>query len=214
MTNKHQPLDPEPQTPNDEQNKPDPSAPQAHPPLAETNAQDDIGQDPKDDQDEKDKRDARDVMDVRCKEYLDGWRRAKADYDNLRKDYEKSRLEIAEYANENLLYELLPAIEHYETALEHVPDISNLPDEDKKKLQNWITGIKAVKQLWEQAFKSIGLEHIEIKNGFDPTLHEAMSTETEPDLPEGQILKVIQPGWKLKNKVLRPAKVVVNNIKI
>ncbi len=156
--------------------------------------------------------DENDAMDAKCQEYLDGWKRAKADYDNLKKDFEKSRVEIAEYANENLLYELLPAIEHFETALEHVPDISNLADEDKKKLQNWITGIKAVKQLWEQAFRSIGLEHIETKNGFDPAMHEAVSTEQDPEKEEDEIIKIIQPGWKLKDKIIRPTKVIVNKL--
>lgn len=147
----------------------------------------------------------------KCDEYLAGWKRAQADYANLKKEYEKTRVEIAANANENLLYELLPAIDHFEIALQHLPDILSLPEDERVKLQSWLTGITAVKQLWEQTFKEIGLENIDATGEFDPSKHEAVGQEENKTKPNHAILKIIQPGWMFNNKVLRPAKVIVNN---
>ncbi|MFA6099660.1 MAG: nucleotide exchange factor GrpE [Patescibacteria group bacterium] len=148
----------------------------------------------------------------KCDEYLAGWKRAQADYANLKKEYEKARSEIAVNANENLLYELLPAIDHFEIALQHLPDISSLPDGEKTKIQSWLTGITAVKQLWEQTFKEIGLENVEVDGEFDPSKHEAVGSEEDSSKSDHAILRVIQQGWKYNAKVLRPAKVIVNSI--
>jgi len=148
----------------------------------------------------------------KCDEYLNGWKRAQADYANLKKEYEKARFEIVANANEQLLYELLPAVDQFETALQHLPDVSNLPDDEKKKMQNWFIGIKAVKQLWEQTFKDIGLENVETDGEFDPAKHEAVGQEEDSEKPDHSILRVTQNGWKLKGKLLRPAKVIINSI--
>jgi molecular chaperone GrpE len=147
-----------------------------------------------------------------CEEYLNGWKRAQADYANLKKEYEKARFSIATDANEQLLDQLLPAIDQFETALQHLPDISGLPDDEKKKIQNWLTGITAVKQMWEQTFKEIGLENVEVDGQFDPAKHEAVGQDEAADKPDHSILKVIQNGWKLKGRILRPAKVIINSI--
>jgi len=148
----------------------------------------------------------------KCDEYLAGWKRAQADYANLKKEYEKSRVEIAANANENLLYELLPAIDHFEIALQHLPDISSLPEAERVKLENWLIGITAIKQLWEQTFKEIGLENINTDGNFDPTKHEAVGQEKDETKPNHAILKVVQQGWMFKNRILRPAKVIVNSV--
>ena len=147
----------------------------------------------------------------KCKDYLEGWKRAKADYANLEKQSEKSRLDYIAFANQNLLQEILPAIDQYETALEFIPDIKNIPEPEKTQIQNWITGIKAVKQLWEQMFEEIGLKRITESDKFDPTMHNAVGKEVDKNKPADSILKVVQPGWMLKNKVLRPSKVIVNS---
>ncbi len=148
----------------------------------------------------------------KCDEYLAGWKRAQADYANLKKEYEKNKVEIATNANENLLYELLPAIDHFETALQHLPDISNLPEAERAKLQNWLVGITAIKQLWERTFKEIGLENVETSGEFNPSKHEAVGQEKDESKPNNVILKVIQQGWMFKDRILRPAKVIVNSI--
>lgn len=168
------------------------------------------------DQNQKDDR-MEDVVEpadcTKCPEYLAGWKRAVADYENLKRQSEEDRIHFAKYAHESMLQELLPAIDQFETALAHLPDTSNLPEPEKKQIDNWITGIKAVNSLWQQMFDEIGLTKIPTDAEFDPELHNAVSQESDQDQPDGAILKVIQAGYKLKDNVLRPAKVVVNKHK-
>jgi molecular chaperone GrpE len=147
---------------------------------------------------------------AQCVEYLSGWKRAQADYANLKKESEKARGEIAEIAKEQVLYEMLPVMDQFEVALEHLPDIEGLPEEGRRKIANWLVGIKAVKQLWDQRFKAIGLENVDTSGVFDPNKHTAVGKEEDTDQPPDQILKVIQSGWMLNGKVIRPAKVIVN----
>lgn len=148
----------------------------------------------------------------KCFEYLAGWQRAQADYANLKKDLDRLKQEYTVYANENLLHELLPAIDQFEMALSYLPDTNELPEQDKKKMDSWLVGIKAVRQLWEQTFESIGLKGVDTDGAFDPEKHNAVGKEEDETKPHDSILKVVQPGWQLNGKVLRPAKVIVNQL--
>lgn len=143
-------------------------------------------------------------------EYLAGWKRAQADYQNLLKESERSKVEYAKYANERLLSDLLPAIDQFALALSFTPDTSTLSEEEKKKWDNWLVGIKAVKTLWDQAAHNAGLTRISIDGAFDPNLHDAVGTESIEGKESGSIIRVIQDGWSLHGKVLRPAKVIIN----
>ena len=150
-----------------------------------------------------------DDIQAKCEEYLAGWKRAQADYANLKKETENDRREMTKYANERLLSSLLPAIDQYETALNFVPDLSSAPDEIKKKFDNWLIGIKAVRSMWESSFREIGLDKVPTDGMFDPNMHEAVSEEVAEGKAPGSIVRVMQSGWKLNGKVLRPAKVVI-----
>lgn len=150
-----------------------------------------------------------DALKAQAEEYLAGWKRAQADYANLKKEGEREKQEYAKYANERLLDALLPAVDQYEMALRFTPDISTLPEEEQKKLKNWIIGLHAVKSLWETVFQSIGLEKVRTDGTFDPQLHEAVSEEAS-ELAPGSIVRVSQDGWMLNGKLLRPAKVIVS----
>lgn len=145
-----------------------------------------------------------------CAEYLAGWKRAQADYANLKKEVEQERREFAKYANERLLSHLLPAIDQYEIALHFAPVFQNAPEEIQKKFDNWFAGIKAVRGMWESAFKDIGLEKVPTDQLFDPVMHEAVAEEEQADKASGAIIRVTQPGWRLHGKILRHAKVVIN----
>lgn len=147
---------------------------------------------------------------AKCEEYLAGWKRAQADYANLKKETEKDRMEFSKFANERLLSSLIPAIDQYETALGFVPDTTPLPDEQRKPIDNWIKGLKAVRSLWADAFKEIGLESFETSGEFDPQQNEAVGNETNGQIPEGHIVRTIQRGWKLSGKLLRPSKVIIS----
>lgn len=146
---------------------------------------------------------------AQCPEYLAGWKRAQADYANLKRDTERERAEYAKFANQRLLAEILPAIDQFEQALLFLPDLSNVPDVERKKVENWIVGMKAVKSLWSNVFTEIGLEQVSVEGHFDLAMHEVVGQEERSDLPEGQMIRAVMPGWKLNGKLLRPAKVIV-----
>ncbi|MBI5655202.1 nucleotide exchange factor GrpE [Candidatus Uhrbacteria bacterium] len=147
---------------------------------------------------------------AKCPDYLAGWKRAQADYANLKRETDKEKAEFAMYANERLLERLLPAIDQFETALAFTPDTSSLPEDDKKKLTNWITGLQAVRGSWETVFKDIGLEKVPTDGAFDPLIHEAVAHEPSETVEEGNVVRAIQSGWRLNGKLLRPARVSVS----
>lgn len=155
-----------------------------------------------------------DIVDVdtlrsKCEEYLGGWKRANADYANLKKDTERQKTEILSYANERLLMEFLPAIDQFDTALRFLPKLENLTEDEKKQFDNWLLGLKAVRMVWDGVCKENGLEPLPLTDMFDPQIHEAVAHEDSTDIEEGKIVRTIHQGWKLKGKLLRPAKVVV-----
>lgn len=143
---------------------------------------------------------------AKCDEYLSGWKRAQADYQNLMKDVERQKSEYAKYANERLLTDLLPALDQFRLALQHVPAEGS----DQKTWDNWLIGVRAVQSLWEQAAKVQGLERISTDGAFDPQKHEAAGTEEAEGKESGSIIKVIQDGWMLNGKIIRPARVIIS----
>lgn len=148
---------------------------------------------------------------AQCREYLAGWKRAQADYANLKKEVEREKTEFSKYANERMLESLLPAIDQFETALMHKPDLSALAPEQKNKLEKWYEGISAVKDLWSKEFASLGLDSIQPIKGdeFDPLIHEAVGREQDTEIEDGRICRVLQAGWRLHSKLLRPARVMI-----
>lgn len=143
-------------------------------------------------------------------EYLAGWKRAQADYVNLQKETVVARQEFTKYAKEEVLSRILPAIDQFEVALHFQPPLDILPEDVRRKFENWATGLHAVKSLWEQAAKDLGLESVTCVGDLDPTCHEAVAEESHPTVESGKIIKVMQNGWKLNGKLIRPAKVIVS----
>lgn len=144
-----------------------------------------------------------------CAQYLAGWKRAQADYVNLKKETDREKAEFSKYANERLLSSLLPAIDQFEMALAFTPDVSSLTDDMRKKMENWFVGIKAVRAGWETAFKDIGLDQVQTNGAFDPQIHEAVGEEEDTERSSGEIIRTTQSGWRLNGKLLRPAKVIL-----
>ncbi|MFA6429531.1 MAG: nucleotide exchange factor GrpE [Patescibacteria group bacterium] len=149
------------------------------------------------------------AMRTKCEEYLAGWKRSQADYQNSQREAEYDRKERTKYANERLLHGILPMIDQLARAMAFVPDTSTLPEEQRKIWENWLMGVRAVQQLWEQNVQTFGLTRIPAEGSFDPSLHEAAGQESVEGKETDTILRVLEDGWKLHDKVLRPAKVVI-----
>ena len=132
---------------------------------------------------------------------MDGWKRARADYLNLKKDAEKEKIELAQFANLSLIFELLPIADNFDRALKHIPD-------DAKK-QEWVKGILGIRQQLAATFQGVGLEPVKADSMFNPELHEAVSHEAKDEMASDTIIDVLEPGYTLHGRLVRPAKVKV-----
>jgi molecular chaperone GrpE len=130
-------------------------------------------------------------------EYLNGWKRAKADAINLQKDEMRRLEEVMKFANADLIKDLLLVLDSFELS------ILATKDPEAKK------GIEIIYSQLEKILNKQGLEKIKaLGEIFDPSLHEAMMQE-ESDKESGTILEEMVKGWKLNGKVLRPTKVKI-----
>jgi molecular chaperone GrpE len=145
----------------------------------------------------------------KCDAYLDGWKRAQADYQNLQKQVEKEKVDFRKYANQSLLEDLLPAIDQFELAIKFMPSVEMLPPDQQQQWKNWRTGVEAVKMKWDEFTNANGLAPIEVIGSFDPQLHEAVEEREQEGAEPGVIIEVVSGGWKLHDKVIRPARVIV-----
>ena len=136
-------------------------------------------------------------------EYLAGWQRAKADFANYRKD-ETARLEeMAKYSSEKLIKELLVVVHSFDLA-------TKIVEKNNGEVTEFEKGFFLIQSQLEDILKKRGLQMIEVKAGdvFDPATAEAM-VEVESDQPTGTIVEVIEPGYKLHDKIFRAAKVSI-----
>jgi molecular chaperone GrpE len=130
--------------------------------------------------------------------------RTTADFDNFKKRAARERTEAVQFANAALIQKLLPVLDSFEMALAAT---QNAKDEKSSSLQ---AGIVMVHSQLKNALAEAGAEEIDSAGKtFDPTLHEAVSEQETVDVPEGQVIQQIRKGYKLRERLLRPALVVV-----
>ncbi len=144
---------------------------------------------------------------ARADEYLAGWKRALADYANLQKAAEKAREDLVKFACAGLVGNLLPVLEGFRKAAGQVPQ----PGADEAALRQWIEGVRLIEQQLENVLKKAGLTAVaETGAAFDPVVHEAMMTRKQDGVEPGQVIEVLEAGYRLHDKVIRAAKVVVS----
>ncbi|HVM77227.1 MAG TPA: nucleotide exchange factor GrpE [Candidatus Paceibacterota bacterium] len=136
-------------------------------------------------------------------EYLAGWQRAKADFINYKNDEMKRLEEVAQYGAQGLIRDLISVLDNFDLGLRALE--KNGPVEK---------GVYLIRTQIEDILKKRGLTKIDIKVGdtFDPSVAEALS-EVPSDKPPGSIVEVIEQGYRLHEKVLRPARVIVSKEK-
>ncbi|NMC51787.1 nucleotide exchange factor GrpE [Candidatus Kuenenbacteria bacterium] len=142
-------------------------------------------------------------LEKKCEEYLHGWKRAQADYENLKKTTEKEKLEWVKLANQGILLQLLPIYDHLKLAIKHIPE--------GEKKTNWVVGIVNIKNQLTKFLSEAGVEEIKtVGEKFNPEEHEAVAvSEDNIDNQEEEISEELHPGYKLHGKVLYPAKVKI-----
>ena len=134
-------------------------------------------------------------------EYLDGWKRAKADLINYKKDEAKRFEMMIKFANESLIKELVNVLDSFDLAL------ISLGNDGDGKIQK---GLYLIRHQLEDALKQQGLERIIVSVGqpFNPALQEAIAS-IESDKPSGMIIEEVERGYLLNGKLIRPARVKV-----
>jgi molecular chaperone GrpE len=133
-------------------------------------------------------------------ELFDRLQRLAAEFDNFRKRGARDAAATIERANERLVKELLPVLDDLGRALEAVAE------HEEAKLEE---GVRLVHRSLADLLAKEGLAEIETEGRFDPHVHEALLSQPS-DADEGAVIEVVQKGYKLGDKVLRPARVVVS----
>jgi len=130
------------------------------------------------------------------------WQRSAADFANYRRRTEQEREAMTSFANEVLLAKLLAIVDDFDRAIANMP--AELQD------VSWVGGIVAIDRKLRQLLDSEGLTPIEsLGKQFDPHEHEAIAQEDRPGVPEGTVIAELQKGYRIRDRVLRPAMVAV-----
>ncbi len=132
-------------------------------------------------------------------EYLNDLQRVAADFENYRKRTARDQASLVARAHERLVSELLPILDDLERALEAASK------HEEAKLEE---GVRLVHRSLQSALEREGLSEIDAEGYFDPHRHEALLSQPS-DLDEGQVIQVLQKGYSLGDRVLRPARVVI-----
>jgi molecular chaperone GrpE len=138
-----------------------------------------------------------------AKEYLAGWQRSRAELDNFRKRMQAGQLQQQEHYVRALLEPLLPLNDNFRAMVSHLPP--ELKDDP------WVSGVLHIARQLSDTLAEFEVVTLEPAKGasFDPRLHEAIEHVANTEVPSGAIVEVVQAGYQLKDKTLRPAKVKV-----
>jgi molecular chaperone GrpE len=141
---------------------------------------------------------------AKADELRDQLLRTVADMDNLRKRAAREKQDAIRYANEAMLEKLIPVLDNFEAAVLATATAEGGSVDALKQ------GVTMILSQFKNVLADSGLEEIDAQGKpFDPNLHEAVSQQASKDVPEGQVLQQLRKGYKLKDRLLRPATVVV-----
>ena len=146
---------------------------------------------------------------AKCEEYLNGWKRERADFINYKKDEMERIGQLVKYSNEELILKIIPILDNIYLAETHVPE--------ELKNHKWITGFNAIKnQLCDFLIKE-GIEAIKIlRHGsgqatkFDPNVMEAVEEIKVDGVEPGIVVEEVQRGYTMHGKIIRVAKVKIS----
>jgi molecular chaperone GrpE len=142
------------------------------------------------------------AAEAKANEYLEGWQRARAEFANARKRMERERVEARRNATVDVVSRLLPILDDFDRALESVPQ--EIGD------HSWFEGVALVHRKLTTILENVNIERIEaVGQPFDPNYHEAVLQEESDEHDSGIVIRELQPGYKLEDRVIRPAMVIV-----
>ncbi len=135
-------------------------------------------------------------------EYQESWKRAIADFQNLKRRTDNDRTTLGSEAREKLLVRILPIVDDFERALQNVPE--NLKGEP------WLNGVNLIEKKLKTLLDQEGISEIPSKDAdFDPRVHEAVQHDEDSQGSKDYVAEVYQKGYQMGGKVIRPAMVKV-----
>ncbi len=135
-------------------------------------------------------------------EYFEGWQRERADFANYRRRVERDQKQTYQSLQGSIIKKFLPVLDDLGRALKARPE--------NGEAAAWASGIELIYRKLQSILESEGIQRMPAENElFDPSRHEAISMEDNPDHQSGEIIEVIQDGYLLGDRVLRPALVRV-----
>ena len=148
-----------------------------------------------------------DALKTRAAKADENWERllrTTADFENFKKRAAREKIEAAQYANFSLIQKLLTVLDNFEMAL------AAAQNAEGDKLASLQSGVVMIQQQLKAALTETGLEEIDATGKpFDPNWHEAVAQQETADASEGHVLQQLRKGYKLKERLLRPATVIV-----
>lgn len=137
-------------------------------------------------------------------EYLTGWQRAKADYVNLQKELDFARINVSILAKEKMAEKLLPSLDSFDMAFGNTEHFETLDKE-------WRIGITSIYSQLIKGLEDSGIEKIDEKDvPFDPNIHQSISVvHTDDESKDHTVEKILSVGYKIGDRIIRPAKVTI-----
>ena len=143
-----------------------------------------------------------DALKAEAEKYKNEYLYLRAEFENYRRNVIKERSDLMKYGNERLVVDILGVLDNFERALEMKPT--------PESLQNYIKGIEMTQQELKNVLTKFGVTEIPAQGAqFDPTVHEALSSEETSSVKPGFISRVFKKPYKLFDKIIRPGQVVV-----
>ena len=131
--------------------------------------------------------------------------RTTADFENFKKRAAREKQDALKFANESLIQKLIPLLDNFDMALAAVQN--GQTGAASSSLQS---GINMILQQFKSALTEAGLEEVDATGQpFDPNLHEAVSQQETAEVPEGHVVQQLRKGYKLRDRLLRPASVII-----
>lgn len=147
-------------------------------------------------------------LEKKAEEYLGGWKRCQADFENYKKMQSESQKDMVRYATQGIVLQILPVLDNFQASVEHIPA-------DQKE-GAWVQGIMYIQKQLEGILAENGIDEIAaaVGDNFDPKFHEAVidkeckSCKGEVKY-ENKISRVVSKGYKLGERIIRPVRVIV-----
>jgi len=135
-------------------------------------------------------------------EYLEGWKRIKAEFDNYRKDEQKRMQDMGIFFKAGMVLEILPTLDSFEEAIKQVPE--------KDKESDWVKGLLKIRDQLLEILKKHDIKEMEVLGKeFDPYFHEAVGEAVGKEENKDRIIQVLQKGYVMGDRVIRPARVYI-----